>query len=164
MGFSGLHRCFLLGKVAHQKQKPPGRGARLSVDRGPCLNKHRHPTAQAERTRWRPHLEALQIGCSMYRRSLLVFNRARGPTPYSIARLRREAAPAMSPFTIEMRSVNVKGQDKMIAYCSHLFNAAYCKRGLPSRVSIRTALSCLSRTIVSKCTSDVSGQISQVND
>jgi hypothetical protein len=45
-------------KTLFQKQKPPGRGAKLSVDWGPCLSKDRHPTAQAVRIRWRPHLEA----------------------------------------------------------------------------------------------------------
>ena len=63
MGFSGLHRVV--------QWKRPGKSESLQVGAlavgnwGQCLPENRHPTAQAERIRWRPHLEALQIGSSI---------------------------------------------------------------------------------------------------
>ena len=47
-------------------EKPPGWGAGCRKVGDRAWDRVRHPTAQAERIRWRPHLEALQIGCSKF--------------------------------------------------------------------------------------------------
>jgi len=102
----------LTRKSSASKAKASRSGRWLSEDWGPCLARSRHPTAQVGKSAyWRPHLKALQIGAtvSSLQRVLADCDRVRGPRPYSIAELRREAASVTSLFSIGMRPVNVKG-------------------------------------------------------
>jgi len=89
-------------KIVMSKEKASRLGGEAVGNWGQCLARSRHPTAQAERIRWHPHLEALQIGASVSRcrRVLAEDDRARCPKPHSIVGARREAASVTSLLTI----------------------------------------------------------------
>ncbi len=57
-------------KTVASKTKASKSGRWLPEAWGQCLDRVRHPTAQAERIHWRPHLEAFQVGYSKSKNAL----------------------------------------------------------------------------------------------
>ena len=76
-----------------QIEKPPGWGAGCRKLGTVPADWIRHPTAQAARSRWRPHLEALQIGAWNVSPNVnqCSTSRARCPKPHSTAGPRQGA-------------------------------------------------------------------------